>query len=517
MKTITPKRIVIVGAGYGGLATAALLAKDGHQVTVLERNDQVGGRARIWKKDGFTFDMGPSWYLMPEVFDRYFSLFGEKREDWYTLKRLEPSYRVLYGKGEARDVSSTPEKLTALFDALEPGAGAKLGEYLKDAAYKYDIAMKEFLYREYRSVFDFMNRRMMVEGLKLKVLGNLDKEVSRVFKDRRTRQILEYAMVFLGTAPADAPGLYSIMSHVDLTQGVFYPMGGLSAIADALYQLGQREGVQYQLGTEVTSIAVQDGVAQAVETRTLDAEGNPTGATRRIEADLIIANADYAHVETELLPPEAVSLPKRYWQKRVVAPSMFIIYLGLDKQLPKLIHHNLYFQEDWTKHFDTIFKKPGWPDKPCFYVSCISKTDPDMAPPGCENVFYLIPAAPGVQDSEEQRQAYADMAISHLEEISGESIRPSIKVQRVFSQRDFSRDYHAYKGTALGISHTLKQTAVFRPALRSKKVSNLLYTGQYTHPGIGVPMVLIAAELTANIVRGKFGPATAMPAADKAD
>jgi len=512
MTTNNPKQIVIIGAGIGGLSTAALLAKDGHRVTVIERNDQVGGRARIWKKDGFTFDMGPSWYLMPEVFERFFAMFGENLDDWYTLKRLEPSYRVFYDQGEARDVSSSPEKLAELFDALEPGAGSRLTDYLKDAAYKYTIAMKEFLYREYRSVFDFMNRRMMVEGLKLKVLGKLDKEVSTRFKDRRTRQILEYAMVFLGTAPSAAPGLYSIMSHVDLTQGVFYPLGGLSSVAGALRKLAEREGVVFELSTEVTQIEVAGGRAVAVQAGRLDADGKATGQAVRFPADIVVANADYAHVETALLPPEAVSLPARYWAKRVVAPSMFVLFLGLDKTLPKLIHHNLYFQEDWTKHFDTIFKNPGWPDKPCFYVSCISKTDPQMAPPGCENVFYLIPAAPGVSDTEEVRNSYADMAISHLENITGEAIRQHIKVQRIFSQRDFAADYNAYKGTALGISHTLGQTAVFRPALRSKKVPNLLYTGQYTHPGIGVPMVMIAAELTAGIARELAGDSAAVAA-----
>lgn len=500
MITKNPKQIVVIGAGVGGLSAAALLARDGHKVTVIERNDQVGGRARIWKKDGFTFDMGPSWYLMPEVFERFFGLFGEKVADWYQLKRLEPSYRVFYDQEAARDVSSTPEKLAALFDALEPGAGSRLEAYLKNAAYKYDIAMKEFLYREYRSVFDFLNRRMMVEGLKLKVLGNLDKEVSARFKDRRTRQILEYAMVFLGTAPRDAPGLYSIMSHVDLTQGVFYPLGGLSAVAVALRRLAERAGVVFELSAEVRRVEVAKGKAVAVLAERLDEKGQTSGQTLRFPADIVVANADYAHVETALLPPEAVSLTKRYWEKRVVAPSMFVLFLGLDRELPRLLHHNLYFQEDWTRHFDSIFKIPGWPDKPCFYVSCISKTDPDMAPPGCENVFFLIPAAPGVCDSEAVRESYADMAISHLERITGETIRPHIKVQRIFSQRDFVADYNAYKGTALGISHTLKQTAVFRPPLRSKKVPNLLYTGQYTHPGIGVPMVMIAAELTAGIV-----------------
>lgn len=494
------RRVAVVGGGIGGMAAAALLAKDGHEVTVLERNDQAGGRARVWKKDGYTFDMGPSWYLMPEVFERFFGLFGEKREDWYSLQRLEPSYRVLYGPGDHKDVVSNPESAQALFESFEPGAGAKLQRYLADAGYKYDIAIKEFLYREYRSIFDFLNRRMIFEGLKLKVLGKLDDEVSRIFKDRRARQILEYAMVFLGTAPKDAPGLYSIMSHVDLSQGVYYPMGGLAAVANAIRRLAESRGARFELSAEVKKVRIEGGRARGVSVARLGADGQPTGERLELDADAVLANADYAHVETELLDPSSRTYPKRYWEKRVVAPTLFVVYLGLDRTLPSLTHHNLYFQEDWDGHFDTIFKNPAWPQKPCFYVSCISKTDPDMAPPGCENVFLLVPVAAGLKDDDATREAYADMAIRHLEKVTGEKVRPHITVKRIFSQRDYIGDYHAWKGTSLGISHTLGQTAVFRPALRSRKVDGLYYAGQYTHPGIGVPMVLIAAELAAGIV-----------------
>jgi phytoene desaturase len=496
------KKIAVIGAGFGGMATAALLAKDGHEVTVFERNDQTGGRARIWQKDGFTFDMGPSWYLMPEVFERFFGLFGERLEDWYTLKRLDTSYRVFFAPGESVDVVSDPKAVAEVFDKLEPGSGAVLSEYLADAKYKYDIAMKEFLYREYRSVFDFVNRRMIVEGLRLKVLGNLDAEISRLFKDRRTRQILEYAMVFLGTAPADAPGLYSIMSHVDLTQGVFYPMGGLVAVARAIEGLARSRGVRFELSTEVESIEVQGGKATALRLRRLDASGAPTGESFTAEVDSVVANADYAHVETELLADPWRSYDSKYWESRVVAPSMFVVYLGLSKTLPGLAHHSLYFKERWTEHFDTIFKHPAWPEDPCFYVSCISKTDPGMAPEGGENVFLLVPVAAGLDDSDAIREKFADTLIRHVETVTGEHIREHIQVRRIFSHRDFIGDYHAFQGTGLGISHTLGQTAVFRPSMRSKRVDNLTYAGQYTHPGIGVPMVLIAAELAAGIAGG---------------
>ena len=489
------KRVVVVGAGVGGMAAAARLAQAGFSVTVVERNDQAGGRARIWKKDGYTFDMGPSWYLMPEVFDRFFAQFGKKTSDYYELAKLDPSYRVFFGNGEAHDVPPDSAGVRELFARLEPDGGAKLDRYLADAAYKYKIAVGEFLYRDYRSLFDFLNGRMMTEGLKLNVLGKLDAAVRRRFADRRARQILEYAMVFLGTSPNDAPAMYALMSHVDLTQGVFYPRGGLSAVAQGLRRLAEEQGVRFLLSTEVTRIATENGRAVRVEAR------GPDGAALSLPCDAVLANADYAHVETELLDAADCAYPRRYWEKRVVAPSMFLLYLGVKKRLEKLAHHNLYFQPDWNAHFDAIFQQPAWPEQPCFYVSCITKTDPDMAPPGRENVFVLVPVAAGLDDTDAVREAYAEKTIRHVEHVTGEEIAPHVETQRIFSHRDFAGDYHAWKGTALGISHTLFQTAIFRPALRSRKVANLHFAGQYTHPGIGVPMVLIAAEVSAANVR----------------
>lgn len=503
MKMDGGKRLVVVGAGIGGMAASALLAKDGFDVTVVERNDQVGGRARIWKKDGYTFDMGPSWYLMPEVFERFFAKFGKTAADFYELKRLDPSYRVYFGPHEAHDVPSDRAGVAALFDRLEPGGGAKLGRYLDEAAYKYQVAVGEFLYREYRTIFDFLNWRMMTEGLKLNVLGKLDAAVRKRFGDRRARQILEYAMVFLGTSPNDAPAMYALMSHVDLTQGVFYPLGGLAAVARGVRRLAEEQGVKFLLSTEATKIVTARGRAICVEAR------RPDGEKIRLPCDGVVANADYAHVETELLAAADCGHPRRYWEKRVVAPSMFLLYLGVKKRLETLAHHNLYFQENWNVHFDTIFQAPSWPEEPCFYVSCITKTDPAMAPPGRENVFVLVPVAAGLDDTDAAREAYADQVIRHVERITGEAIAPHIETKRIYSHRDFAGDYHAWKGTALGISHTLMQTAVFRPAMRSRKVANLYFAGQYTHPGIGVPMVMIAADVTADNVRKDLGKAGA--------
>lgn len=478
------KKTVVIGAGFAGLSAAAYLAKAGRQVTILEKNDQIGGRARNWQEDGFRFDMGPSWYLMPEVFERFFSDFGKTSGDYYRLTELDPYYRVFFDD-EFVELDSQMEKTEALFESFEPGGAIRLREYIKQARYKYDVAMGEFLYRDYTSLFDFFNKRVIVEGLRLQIFKSLDKFVGRYFTDRRARQILEYAMVFLGTSPKDAPALYSLMSHVDLNLGVHYPSGGLAGVSKAIAQLAESLGVEIRTGVEVTAIDVKNGKASGVHTT----EGE-------IEADLLLSAADYPHTEMDLVPEEYRSYTKKYWDRRVLAPSMFIAYLGVSKRLGHLSHHNLYFSEDWHSHFDSIFTHPSWPDRPCYYASCISKTDLDAAPPGSENLFLLIPVAPGLQDSDEVRDRYFDMAIGHLERTTGEKIREHITVKRIYSHRDFARDYNAFKGTALGLSHTLGQTAIFRPGHRSKKVKNLYYTGQYTHPGIGVPMTLIASDVT---------------------
>ena len=483
------EKAVVVGGGVGGLAASALLARDGFDVTLLEKNSRIGGRARIWEADGFRFDMGPSWYLMPEVFDEFFRLFGREREDYYRLRRLDPAYRVFFSADEVVDVRADREQAMAVFDGFEPGGGQRLARYLDLAAYKYDVAVGEFLYRNYESIFDFFNRRLLVEGLRLNVFSRLDRFVGRFFHDRRARQILEYAMVFLGTSPVKAPALYSIMSHVDLNLGVFYPHGGLAGVAQAFGRLAEEQGVRILTDHPAERIETDGGAVRAVSSR---------GET--YPADVAVVNADYAFAETHLLEENARSFSPRYWEGRVWAPSMFLLYIGTDRRLESLEHHNLYFMPDWNEHFDTIFERPGWPENPCFYLSCISKSDPDSAPQGGENVFVLVPVAPGLDDTEERRESYAEHVLSHVEKITGEPIKSSAVVKRIFSHRDFAQDYNASQGTALGLAHTLRQTAVFRPPLRSRKVNGLYYVGQYTHPGVGVPMVVIAARVAAGLV-----------------
>lgn len=483
------RQAVIVGSGLAGLAAAALLARDGWTVTVLEKNPGPGGRAQVWQKDGFRFDMGPSWYLMPDVFERFFQEFGKAPSDYYTLQRLHPSYRIFFGPEDYIDISSDLSENLALFESMEPGAAARFQSYLATAEYEYGIAVKEFLYRDFHSFFDFFNRRLMTEGRKLHVFEKLEKYTSRHFQNPRLRKILEYSMVFLGGSPQNTPALYSMLAHVDFNLGVWYPQGGLGRVVQGLQRLAEEQGAAFHFNQEVTSLRVSQGRVMAV----------CVGANE-IPADLVVVNADYAHAETRLLPRPYQTYPERYWHSRTWAPSAFMMFLGFRRQVPKLLHHTLSFEHDWVEHFNRIFQDPGWPERPSYYFCCPSKTDPSVAPPGQENVVILIPVASGLDDPDSLRESYAERTLAYLETLSGESLRDHLQVQRIFSQRDFTAEFNAYRGTALGLSHTLTQTALFRPAHRSKKVANLYYTGQYTHPGIGVPMALISATIVAQTI-----------------
>jgi len=478
------KKLIVVGAGFGGLTAAALLAHEGLEVTILEKNEQVGGRAHVWKEKGFTFNMGPSWYLMPEVFDGFFAQFGKKRGDYYSIIKLDPYYRVFFSPEEVVDISANFTKNMAVFDRFEENGGGKLKKYLEQAAYKYDIAMKEFIYKEYHNLFDFFNKKLILEGIRLNIFNSLDKFVERYFKDNRAKKILEYTIVFLGNSPYNAPALYSIMSHVDINLGVWYPYGGMGVLVQALRELAELLGVKILLQQDVKKIEVKNGKVRGVLT---DKEN--------FEADVVLVNADYAYAETRLLGKPHQSYPKKYWEKRVFAPSMYIIYLGLNKKLDKLAHHNLYFAENWDEHFADIFDKPAWPEHPSYYVSCPSRTDNTVAPPGCENISILVPIAHGLEDNDNARERYFDEIMGYFEGFLKEGLRDAILVKRIFTQRDFRSVYHAYDGSALGIAHTLCQTAVFRPSHKSKKVKNLYYTGQYTHPGVGVPMTFISSQI----------------------
>jgi phytoene desaturase len=481
------KRVVVIGAGIGGLGTASLFAKKGYDVTVLEKNEKLGGRANIFEVDGYRFDMGPSWYLAPDLFEHFFCLLGERVKDHLDLIRLSPSYRIFFHNGsEPLDIHSDIDRDTVTFEAIEPGAADKLRAYLKQSEYQYNVATQHFMYKNYDTIFDFFNRRVMTEGQKLSVFSKMHNFVSKYFKTRKLQQVMEYTMVFLGTSPYEAPALYNLMSHMDFNQGVFYPRGGFYELIKALVRVAEKNGAVLRAGSPVTEILVDNGMVSGVRLESGEV----------VMADIVISNADLWFTETQLLDERWRSYKQRYWDRRVMAPSAFIMYLGVKEKLPGLVHHNLLFSDDWRLNFDQIYKTPGLPPEPSLYVCAPSVTDDGVAPGGRENLFVLVPIASGLEISEDEREAYSEKVLELMEREMGISgLREKIEYKRIYTVNDFSADYNAFRGTALGLAHTMRQTAIFRPNNRSKKVKNLFYVGAGTNPGIGTQICLISAEL----------------------
>ena len=487
------KRIVIIGAGLSGLSAAALLAKRGFAVTVMDKQDTPGGVARSFTDKGFTFDMGPSWYLMPEVFERFFAEFDKKTSDFFKLVALDPSYNVLFGPRDSVVIRRDHEYIVQLFETLEAGAGERIIQYLEDARYKYETAMAEFLYRDYQSIFDFFNTKTMIGGIRLNLFQSLDRHIRRSFTHEKLQKILGYNVVFIGCSPFKSPALYSLMSHVDITSGVYYPLGGMNKLVDALYTVGVEHGVEFMWGAEVTAINIERGTARSVTTQ-----------HQVIDADCILAAVDYHHAEQDLIPSAYRRYSASYWNKRLLAPSALIIYLGLNKKIPGLEHHNLFLSENWKRHFQAIFDTPSWPENPSYYIGCPSKTDPFVAPQDGEGLFFLVPVAPALDDDDNRREQFSDAILSHFEKMLGIKITDAIVVKRIISPRDFRESHNLYKGTAMGLAHTLFQSALFRPSHRSSKVSNLYFSSHYTHPGVGMPMVVISSHIIADIIGRDF-------------
>lgn len=480
---------IVIGSGFAGLAAASLMAKSGMKVSILEKNDQAGGRARIWKKDGFHFDMGPSWYWMPDVFEEYFALFGKKVEDFYELKRLDPSYRVYFGQDDWTDIPASMEELEALFETIEPGSSKGLREFLEQAAYKYQVGMKDYVFRPSLSIKEFMDLRLLRESFRIQIFSSMSKHVRKYFSNPKLIKILEFPVLFLGATPQNTPAMYSMMNYADLALGTWYPMGGMNKIVQAMVSIAEEQGVDIHLNTEVTEIEVSEGTATKVITN----NGNYV-------ADVVIANSDYQHTDQRLLAAPHRQYSSTYWDKRTMSPSSLLFYLGVDKRLSGLLHHNLFFDEEFDLHAKEIYEEPKWPTKPLFYASLTSQTDPLAAPEGKENMFILIPLAPGLEDSEEQREKYYHLVMDRLEKITGQSIREHVILKRSYAMEDFEKDYYSYKGNAYGLANTLLQTAFLKPRLKSTKVQNLYYTGQLTVPGPGVPPSLISGQVVAKEV-----------------
>jgi len=487
------KRIVIIGGGIGGLGTAGLFARKGYDVTLVEKNENLGGRANVFEAGGFRYDMGPSWYLAPDIFAHWFELMGERVEDHLDLVKLAPSYRIFFRGGKPLDINSNIDVDSATFDSIEPGAGEKLRSYLKQSEYQYEVATQHFMYKNYNRIWDFFNKRVMTEGQKLSVFSTMHNFVSRYFQSHQLRQVMEYTMVFLGTSPYEAPALYNLMSHMDFNQGVFYPRGGFYELITALGDIAEKNGARLRTSSPVDEILVRKGKAVGVRLESGEV----------IDADVVISNADMQFTETRLLKGGDRSYSKRYWEKRTMAPSAFIIYLGISEKLPSLVHHNLLFSEDWRKNFDDIYKDPRLPEEPSLYVCAPSVTDQSVAPEGKENLFVLVPIASGLDISEAEKELYADRVLELMErEMNLPDLRQKIDYQRIYTVNDFAIDYNAYRGSALGLAHTLRQTAVFRPNNKSKKVEGLYFVGAGTNPGIGTQICLISAELAYKRVHG---------------
>lgn len=481
------KKVIVIGSGFAGLSAASCLAKEGFEVTVLEKNDCLGGRARMFKTDGFVFDMGPSWYWMPDVFEDFFALFGKKVSDYYDLVRLDPSYQVIFGQNDAVDIPAGMTELENLFEKIEPGSTANLRKFLSEAKYKYEVGMGEFVHKPSHSIWEFADMRVLASLVRLQMFTPISRHVRKLFKHEKLIQLLEFPVLFLGATPQKTPALYSLMNYADMALGTWYPMGGMFKIVEGMASLARELGVEIKHSQEVVHIETSNGKAIAAVT----ADGT------RYTADAFVGSADYHHIETKLLDNSSRNYPDTYWDKRVMAPSCLLWYVGVNKRIEGLKHHNLFFDEDFGLHSEEIYTTPKWPTRPLFYASAPSVTDPSVAPPGCENLFLLIPVAPGLEDTPEVRERYFEVVMDRLERHTGQSIRPHIVYQRSYAHADFVQDYHAYRGNAYGLANTLLQTAFLKPRMKNRKLSNLWYTGQLTVPGPGVPPSLISGQVVA--------------------
>jgi phytoene desaturase len=481
------KRVIIIGAGFSGIATAAILAKDGFEVTVLEKNSMAGGRASVFSSGGFTFDMGPSWYWMPDVFERFFQLFGKSPSEYYKLKRLDPSYRFYFGKGEIVDIPASYEGVTEIFESIEEGSGHKLKQFLKEAEFKYNTAMGEFVYKPGLSVWEFMKPKLLLSALRMNMFISFEKHLKKYFSSKRLRQMLEFPILFLGGTAQNTPALYSLMNFGDIKLGTWYPDGGMYKVVEAMVKLAGEMGVEFIFDSPVSKIEIKAGKVTGVYV-----------SDKFHEADIVVASADYQHVEQKLLPEAFRNYSSSYWDSRVLSPSSLIFFLGIDRKLDGIEHHTLFFDEDLGVHASNIYENPSWPEKPSLYFSCTSKSDPGVAPEGMENLFVLIPVAPGLKDTEEVREHYFQVILDRFYKITGQDIRNHVVFKRSYAHNDFQADYNAFKGNAYGLANTLMQTAFLKPKILNRRLTNLFYTGQLTVPGPGVPPALISGQIVAN-------------------
>lgn len=479
-------KVNIIGSGFSSLAASCYLAQAGHEVRVFEKNECLGGRARILKKEGFTFDMGPSWYWMPDIFERFFADFSKHPSDYYKLVDLLPSYRIYFDKNSHLDISSDKDLLIKEFEQLEKGSGKQLLEFLDQAKYNYEVAMGDLVYEPGLSPLELITKDTVKNVGQF--FSSISKDISKRFKDKRLRQALEFPVLFLGAKPENTPGFYSFMNHADLNLGTWYPMGGMYEVVKAMVTLAESLGVEFQTNSNVERILTDGKNAIGLQVN---------GQTHL--ADIQLSGADYAHTE-QLLEAEERAYSDKYWNNKTFAPSALLFYVGFDTKIENVLHHTLFFDADFKLHAKEIYDHPRWPADPLFYASFSSKTDPSVAPEGKEAAVFLMPLAPDLEDSDEMRQHYFEMIMDRLEMHSGQKLRDKVLFQESYGVQNFKDDYNSYKGNAYGMANTLLQTAFLRPKIKSKKVGNLYFTGQLTVPGPGVPPSLISGKIASQLI-----------------
>ena len=481
------KKIVIIGSGFSSLSAASYLAKKDFDVHVYEKNETLGGRARQLKKQGFTFDMGPSWYWMPDVFESFYNDFGKSTNDFYKLNRLDPGYQVVFGENEIIPIGDSLEKIYEVFEKEEAGSSQKLEKFIASAKDNYEIAIKDLVYRPGLSPLELVTTAT-IKKVKY-FLSNIKRDVYKEFKSPKLRQILQFPVLFLGAKPSNTPSFYNFMNFADFGLGTWHPENGMYSIVQGMVSLAESLGVTFHTQSPIEKI-------------TVDASGKATGIKvngEQINADIVLSGADYHHSET-LLDPKYRVYSEAYWDKKVFAPSSLLFYIGLDKKVENLAHHTLFFDVDFDEHARVIYDHPEWPKNPLFYANFPSVSDPKMAPEGKEACFLLIPIAPGIEDTPELREKYLNIVIERLEKLTNQPIKKEMLFCESFCVKDFVKEYNSYKGNAYGLANTLLQTAFLRPKLKSKKVKNLFFTGQLTVPGPGVPPALISGKLVSELI-----------------
>lgn len=480
------KNIKIIGSGFSSLAAACYLAQQGNKVVVYEKNATIGGRARQLKKEGFTFDIGPTWYWMPDVFERFFADFGKKPSEYYKLIKLSPAYQVYFGIKDFVTIADNLPEIIATFETIEKGSGQKLESFINEAQSNYDIAIKDLVYRPGVSPLELVTLETAMKVNQF--FGNISKDIRKRFKNKKLIQILEFPVLFLGAKPSDTPSFYSFMNFADFGLGTWHPKNGMYSVILAMEKLARELGVIIETNSNIDKIIVQNNTANG-----LIVNGE------LIEADIILSGADYHHTET-LLDEKHRAYSEKYWKKRTFAPSSLLFYVGFDKKIENIEHHSLFFDVDFDAHAQAIYDTPQWPKEPLFYASFPSKTDDNVAPADKEAGIFLIPLAPGLEDTPELRNLYFEKIITRFEKLTQQSVRNNVIFRESFCVNDFIKDYNSYKGNAYGLANTLLQTAFLRPKLKSKKVKNLYFTGQLTVPGPGVPPSLISGKLVAELI-----------------